>query len=95
MIGSAAQHQAGEDEPVVGDVLPDEAEDPHRHRLVLRAAHVEQRREEVVPDEDRVEDQDGARDRPQQREDDLRERLEVRCAVDRGRVVVVATAARG
>src|SRR4051794_35532622 len=54
-----ADDQAGEDEVPLRDVLPDEAVDRDRDGHLTAAAQVEQRGEEVVPDEDHVEDHHG------------------------------------
>src|SRR5690606_8318162 len=78
-----------EDQRPLARVFAAEGEDGHGQGLLGAPADVEQGGEEVVPDGDPGEHDDGPGDRPQQREHDVPERRQGAGAVDAGRLLVV------
>ena len=89
MIGKERDDHRGEDEVPSRGECTDEGVDGDRQWRLVRAVEVDQREEEVVPDDEAGEDRDRARHRAQQREDDLPERPQRGRAVDARRLLVL------
>ena len=87
--GQDREYDISGDERPVRFVLAEEVVDRKRHRPVVTIAQEVQRRQEVVPDVEDVENPAGHHHRRQHRKDDRDEGSDRRAAVDEGRFIKV------
>ena len=80
----------GQDVPLATAVAVEHQQRRWQHPLLLAGAQEDQRHQEVVPDPQELEDREGADGRDRQRQHESDEHLEMRRAVDGGRLEQVA-----